>query len=76
MVCVGLQCSDMTSRGKFWGAKQNFGGQWPLWHPLSSAPAQILKMIFLILDYGSCILYLLAALLVITFPSFCLFTFA
>jgi len=19
MVCVGLQCSDMTSRGKFWG---------------------------------------------------------
>ena len=26
MVCVGLQCSDMTSRGKFWGGRQNFGG--------------------------------------------------
>ena len=32
MVCVGFQCSDMTSRGKFWGghwggARQNFGGE-------------------------------------------------
>ena len=30
MVCVGLQCSVMTSRGKFWkghwGTRQNFGG--------------------------------------------------
>jgi len=43
MVCVGLQCSGMTSRGKFWGAtggdRQNFGGQWPPWHPPSSASA-------------------------------------
>ena len=33
MVCVGLQCSDMTSRGKFWGGTGGpgkiFGGQWP-----------------------------------------------
>jgi len=27
MVCVGLQCSGMTSREKFWGARQNFGGE-------------------------------------------------
>ena len=26
MVCVGLQCSGMTSREKFWGARQTFGG--------------------------------------------------
>jgi len=42
MVCVGLKCSDMTSRGKFlgghWGARQNFGGQWPPLAPPSSAP--------------------------------------
>jgi len=42
MVCVGLQCSDMTSRGKFWGghwgARQNFGGAVAPWHPPSSAP--------------------------------------
>ena len=40
MVCVGLQCSGMTSRGKFWrghwGARQNFGGAVA---PPSSAPA-------------------------------------
>jgi len=33
MVCLGLQCSGMKSRGKFWGdtggARQNFGGQCP-----------------------------------------------
>ena len=33
MVCVGLKCSDMTSRGKFWGvtggARQNFRGAVP-----------------------------------------------
>jgi len=32
MVCVGLQCNDMTSRGKF------LGGSGPPWHPPSSAP--------------------------------------
>ena len=37
----------------------------------SQSNTQILKMIFLSnLDYGSCFLYLLATLLVITFPSF------
>jgi len=30
-------------------------------------------ILFSILDYGSCFLYLLATLLVITFPSFLLF---
>ena len=33
MVCVGLQCSGMTSRGKFGGGTGGpgkiFGGQWP-----------------------------------------------
>jgi len=45
MVCVGLQCSDMTSGGKFWGGHWGkakiLRGQWPPWHPLSSAPAQM-----------------------------------
>ena len=31
MVCVGLQCSDMTSRGKFWG-----GSGTPLAPPLDA----------------------------------------
>ena len=44
MVCVGLQCSGMTSRGKFWrghwGGQAKFGGgSGPSWHPPSSAPA-------------------------------------
>jgi len=42
MVCVGLKCSGMTSRGKVWGAtgvaRQNFWGQWPSLQPPSSAP--------------------------------------
>jgi len=44
MVCVGLQCSDMTSPGKFWeshwggqakfgGGRQNLGGSDPLARP-------------------------------------------
>jgi len=49
MVCVGLQCSDMTSRGKFWGAtggtRQNFEGAVtppgiPLAPTLPQPPAQ------------------------------------
>ena len=44
MVCVGLQCSGMTSRGKFGGPLGGpgkiFGGQWPPWHPPSSAPVE------------------------------------
>jgi len=41
MVCVGLQCSGMTSRGKFWGGQAKlWGGSGPLWHPPSSAPAR------------------------------------
>jgi len=35
MVCVGLQCSDMTSRGKFLGGQAKF---WGGSAPPSSAP--------------------------------------
>ena len=38
MVCVGLSERDMKN---FWGARQNFGGQCPPWHPPSSAPAYL-----------------------------------
>ena len=49
MVCVGLQCSDMTSRGKFWGGHwwgqaKFWGGSGPTWHPPSSAPAYTLHI--------------------------------
>ena len=36
MVCVGLSERDLKN---FCGARQNFGGQCPPWHPPSSAPA-------------------------------------
>jgi len=36
MVCVGLQCSGMTSRGKFWGDQAKFlGGSGPPGTPLA-----------------------------------------
>jgi len=46
MVCVGLserdllQWHDVTRKilGGHWGARQNFGGAVPPWHPPSSAP--------------------------------------
>jgi len=36
MVCVGLLERDLQ---KVWGARQNFLGKWPPWHPPSSVPA-------------------------------------
>jgi len=47
-------------------------------HRLKAGPAHKLKgVLFLILDYGSCFLCLLATLLVITFPIFpAFFTYA
>jgi len=43
MVCVGLKCSGMTSRGKFGeplgGPGKILGGNSPTWHPPSSTPA-------------------------------------
>jgi len=37
MACVGLSERDLKNFG---GARQNFGGQWPPWHPPSSSPGQ------------------------------------
>jgi len=40
MVCVGLSERDLKTFGEATGgARQNFGGQWPPWHPPISAPA-------------------------------------
>ena len=39
MVCVGLSERGLKNFGRATGgARQNFGGQWPPWHPPSSAP--------------------------------------
>ena len=47
----------MTSRGKFWGSQwrgqAKFWGQWPPWHPPSSAPedsTRITQVTFLLND--------------------------
>jgi len=40
MVCVGLSERDLKNfGGPLGGPGKIFGGQWPPWHPPSSAPA-------------------------------------
>jgi len=57
--------SDILAPPKFFGLPQIFGLAAPLIKYLQTE-----GVLFLLLDYGSCILRLLATLLVITFPIF------
>jgi len=49
MVCVGLQCSGMTSRGKFWGATRGQAKFWGAVAPLDPLAPPLLTMLLLVL---------------------------